>query len=162
MGDQHSTDAAGESFTAEETQALKTLVEMIIPASQEYGLPSAGDTAIFTDILATARSQQVEVSTALSALDEVSQDCQDGDFGALPLDQDVLAGVAETFRQRHPAEAGLLAAITAQCYYRDDRVMRALDMEARPPHPLGYTLNQGDWSLLDPVRDRPEFFRKTP
>jgi hypothetical protein len=153
---------AGELFTDEEIQVLKTLVEMIIPASQEYGLPSAGDTAIFTDILATARSQQGDASAALSALNEASRDSQDKDFGALPLDQDVLEGVAETFRRRHPAEAGLLASITAQCYYRDDRVMRSLEMEVRPPYPLGYTLNQGDWSLLDPVRDRPEFFRKTP
>jgi len=35
-------------------------------------------------------------------------------------------------------------------------------MEARAPHPAGYDVDQGDWSLLEPVRGRPEFFRKTP
>ena len=36
-----------------------------------------------------------------------------------------------------------------QCYYRDDRVMRALGLEPRPPYPKGHVLEQGDWSLLD-------------
>ena len=38
------------------------------------------------------------------------------------------------------------------CYYRDDRVMVSLGLEARPPFPKGHVLEQGDWSLLDPVR----------
>jgi hypothetical protein len=33
-------------------------------------------------------------------------------------------------------------------------------MEARAPHPAGFTVEEGDWSLLDPVRNRPEFYRK--
>ncbi len=44
-------------------------------------------------------------------------------------------------------------------YYRDDRVMRSLDMELRPPFPGGFTVEQGDWSLLDPVRSRPKLWR---
>ena len=40
--------------------------------------------------------------------------------------------------------------------------MRSLDMEPRPPFPLGYTLEEGDWSLLDPVRARPKFYRQVP
>jgi len=43
--------------------------------------------------------------------------------------------------------------------YRDDRVLLALGMEARPPFPHGYTLEQGDWSLLDAVRKRLPFWR---
>ena len=39
-----------------------------------------------------------------------------------------------------------------QCYYRDDRVLRSLGLELRAPFPKGYTLEQGDWSLLDPVK----------
>jgi len=34
-----------------------------------------------------------------------------------------------------------------------------LGMEARPPFPHGYTLEQGDWSLLDAVRKRLPFWR---
>jgi len=46
-----------------------------------------------------------------------------------------------------------------QCYYRDDRVMRALGLEPRPPYPKGHVLEQGDWSLLDAVRGRPRMWR---
>ena len=44
-------------------------------------------------------------------------------------------------------------------YYRDDRVLLALRQEARAPFPQGYTLEQGDWSLLDAVRHRPPLWR---
>jgi hypothetical protein len=49
---------------------------------------------------------------------------------------------------------------TVQCYYRDDRVMRSLGMEVRPPFPQGFEVERGDWSLLDPVRSRPPLYRR--
>jgi hypothetical protein len=30
--------------------------------------------------------------------------------------------------------------------------LRSLGLELRAPFPLGYQLEQGDWSLLDPVK----------
>jgi hypothetical protein len=33
-------------------------------------------------------------------------------------------------------------------------------MEARPPFPKGHEVEQGDWSLLDPVRMRPKLYRE--
>ncbi|NQV59666.1 MAG: gluconate 2-dehydrogenase subunit 3 family protein [Alphaproteobacteria bacterium] len=160
MSDQDIAGAAETSFADEETQALEILVEMIIPASDEYSLPGAGDAVIFADILATAGVRHGPVCAALSALDALARKSQDNGFGALDLDQ--RDGLVTEFRRLHPAAADLLATITVQCYYRDDRVMRALDMETRPPFPAGFTVDQGDWSLLNPVRGRPEFYRKAP
>ena len=57
-----------------------------------------------------------------------------------------------------PVRAALGRAVL-QCYYRDDRVMRALGLEPRPPFPKGRVLEQGDWSLLDAVRGRPRMWR---
>jgi hypothetical protein len=37
--------------------------------------------------------------------------------------------------------------------------MRSLGMEPRPPFPTGHEVEQGDWSLLDPVRKRAKFYR---
>jgi hypothetical protein len=71
-------------------------------------------------------------------------------------------GVVEAFRRLHPGEAEVLAVLVAQCYYRDARVMGSLEMQARPPFPEGFNVDQGDWSLLDPIRERPEFYRKLP
>jgi hypothetical protein len=46
-----------------------------------------------------------------------------------------------------------------QCYYRDDRVVRSLGIEPLAPFPKGRLLEQGDWSLLDAVRERPQMWR---
>ena len=46
-----------------------------------------------------------------------------------------------------------------QCYYRDDRVVRSLGIEPVAPFPKGRMLEQGDWSLLDAVRGRPQMWR---
>ena len=56
----------------------------------------------------------------------------------------------------------VLSSVILQCYYRDDRVMRSLGMEPRPPFPNGHEVEQGDWSLLDPVRKRPKLYREAP
>ena len=63
--------------------------------------------------------------------------------------------VAKEFRATGGGAAATLVRVVLQCYYRDDRVLRSLGLELRAPFPKGYTLEQGDWSLLDPVKARP-------
>ena len=58
------------------------------------------------------------------------------------------------------AAAATLVRVVLQCYYRDDRVMISLGQEPRSPFPKGHTVEQGDLSLLDPVRARPPIWRK--
>jgi hypothetical protein len=67
--------------------------------------------------------------------------------------------VVAAFRERGGVAAATLSRVILQCYYRDDRVVRSLGLEPRPPFPKGHTLEQGDWSLLDPVRKRPKMWR---
>ena len=69
---------------------------------------------------------------------------------------------AESFRARGGPEVAALSRAILQCYYRDDRVLLSLGLEARPPFPKGHTLEQGDLSLLDPVRARPKLWRDAP
>ena len=47
------------------------------------------------------------------------------------------------------------------CYYRDDRVMVSLGLEARPPFPKGHVLEQGDWSLLRPGAGAPALLARS-
>jgi len=148
--------AAENPWSALQRRSLRCLLGRMIPASREYGVPGADDEAIFADVLTTARPHANHVHHALQRLDALA----DGSFADLDAGRQL--AVAETFRAEQPALAGLLAAITVQCYYRDDRVMRSLDMEARPPFPKGFEVEPGDWSLLDPVRVRPKFYRDAP
>ena len=65
--------------------------------------------------------------------------------------------------EHESAGTGMLRGLifhTYMGYYQDGRVMEALGLEARPPFPLGYELEPGDLSLLDPVRRRPKLFRE--
>ena len=134
------------SFSADEQAALGALVAQIIPASQQFGQPGADDPAILADILTSGAALQATLATALAWLS----------------DQTVDAGVAAEFRQSFPAQAELIQTLTVQCYYRDARVMRALNIDVRPPFPTGYTQEPNDFALLDPVRKRGEIYRKLP
>ena len=68
--------------------------------------------------------------------------------------------VAREFRASGGEAAAVLVRVVLQCYYRDDRVLRSLGLELRAPFPKGYTLEQGDWSMLDPVKARPSTLRR--
>ena len=148
---------AGETaLIANEREALRALVALIIPASAQYGVPGADDATIFADILASARPYAAEVSSALSRLDTLAE----APFASLDGARQQRA--ADLYRSAPTPALGLIVTLTAQCYYRDDRVMQSLEMEARPPFPKGYDLESGDWSLLDVVRKRPKFYRQVP
>jgi hypothetical protein len=145
-------------FTADEKHALALLVEMVIPPSETYGVPGAGDPLILDTIVSDAGRRTPRLFKALTTLDEIAQESCGVGFAGLSVEQ--RGGVVDSFRESHPGVSNLIAILTTQCYYRDDRVMIALGMETRPPHPEGYVVEQGDWSLLDPVRKRAAFYRK--
>ena len=67
--------------------------------------------------------------------------------------------VAAAFREAGGVQLAALVRVVLLCYYRDDRVMRSLGQEPRAPFPKGHVVEQGDWSLLDPVRKRPRMYR---
>lgn len=149
-----------QPLSPEETAILHAIAETVIPASSQYDLPSAGDKTIFSDILATCTNSRSELHTALSVLDDVAYQAAGTGFAALT--STLMLRVGEAFRKNHPQQAMVLETLIVQCYYRDDRVMHSLGMEARAPFPKGFVIEQGDWSLLDPVRERDAFYRPAP
>jgi hypothetical protein len=128
----------------------------IIPASAEYGVPSAGDEVIFADILRSLGRDAGDVVTVLRTLDTLSG----GVFA--DLDSARREAVAARLREAGGVALMYLTRIVLQCYYRNDRVMRSLGLEVRPPFPKGFEVEQGDWSLLDPVRARARLYREVP
>ena len=139
-----------------EVRDLRCVAGMMIPASAEYDVPGADDDVIFADILASLGRDLADVRRALAALQRLAG----GAFA--DLDAAAREAVAEEFRGMGGAPAAALSRCILQCYYRDDRVVLSLGLETRPPFPKGHTLEQGDWSLLDPVRARPKMWRDTP
>ena len=145
-----------DSLSPAETRDLRCIAAMIIPASMEYDVPGADDPTIIADIVASLGRDLPAVRRALAALNAAAG----GAFAE--LDAARRDSVVASFRASGGADAATLSRVILQCYYRDDRVVRSLGLEPRAPFPKGHTLEQGDWSLLDPVRKRPKMWRDAP
>jgi hypothetical protein len=125
-----------------ETEAFRRIVGLMIPADPAYGAPAASDPAIFADILASLGHDLETVRQAVST------------FGG-SLDEATVCA----FLSAPTHAAAALGRVVLQAYYRDDRVLLSLGHEARAPYPKGHVVEQGDWSLLDPVKNRPQLWR---
>jgi hypothetical protein len=147
--------SAENTLTPLQHDDLRVVAGMIIPASAEYGVPGADDAAIQADILATLGRDGELVRQALDHLARLAG------TPLANLGESAREGVASQFRASGGPAAATLTRVVLQCYYRDDRVVRSLGLELRPPFPKGYELEQGDWSLLDPVKARPSMWRRT-
>jgi hypothetical protein len=144
------------AISTAESRDLRRIAGLMIPQSDEFGVPGADDPAIFADIVQSLGRDLGAVRRALAILSKLA--------GA-PLadlhDAQVEAAL-EQFQASETPELAALGRALVQCYYRDDRVVRSLGLEPRAPFPKGHVLEQGDWSLLDPVRARPKLWRDAP
>jgi hypothetical protein len=140
-------------LTPRQSDDLRAIAGVIIPASMEFDVPGADDPAIQADIVATLGR---DAGLVREALDELAR------LAGVPLaslDPTRRESVGMELRAKDGEAVATLTRVILQCYYRDDRVVRSLGLEPRPPFPKGHVLEDGDWSLLDPVRTRPPFWR---
>jgi hypothetical protein len=141
------------ALTPAQADDLRVIAGVIIPASEEFDVPGADDPTIQADIVATLGRDAAFVADALDMLARIAGAPLAG------LDPPQRETVAAEFRANGGAAVATLTRVVLQCYYRDDRVVRSLGLEPRPPYPKGHMLEDGSWSLLDPVRARPPFWR---
>ena len=144
------------TLTASETADFRCIAAMIVPASAQYGVPGADDDLIFADILKSLGRDAEAVRAALALAARLA-----GGPVAV-LDGAGRDALAAKLRAEGGAPVAALTRVVLLCYYRDDRVMVSLGLEPRPPFPKGHVLEQGDWSLLDPVKARKPFWRPAP
>lgn len=142
------------ALTPAEVSDLRTLAAMIVPASEKFAVPGADDPAIFADIIASMQYEQDDIRAVLALVSRLA----DAPLGSLEMP--ARSEVASKLRAAGGSSLDILTRHVLLCYYRDDRVMRSLGLEPRPPFPRGFTVEQGDWSLLAPVRARAPFWRK--
>ena len=140
-------------LSASELRDLRRLAAFMVPADAEYGVPGADDETIFADISLSLGRDAEAVRTALAMLREIARE----DFCSLDAEQAETAAMALLSRDDPVVNA--LGRAVLQCYYRDDRVLGSLGIEPLAPFPKGRSLEQGDWSLLDAVRGRPQMWR---
>jgi len=136
-------------LTVQETDDLRAFAGAIVPASTRHDVPGADDPRIFADMVKSIGRDLDDLRAALEKLAGIAR---------LPPAERLAR--ANAFRTEGGPLVVTIARVVLQCYYRDDRVMRSLGQEPRPPFPKGHVVEQGDWSLLDPVKARPPFWRK--
>jgi hypothetical protein len=141
------------SVTQAEVRDLRRIAGIMIPASEEHGVPGANDPTIFDDILSSLGRDLGDVRIGLQELTALAG----GAFA--DLDAVRAEAVTEAFYASGSPASAVLGRVILQCYYRDDRVLISLGLEPRAPFPKGHTLEPGDWSLLDAVRGRTQLWR---
>ena len=141
-------------LTPTQRDDLRIIAGIIIPASAEFDVPGADDPIIQADVVATLGRDADQVREALEQLARIAGQ------PLASLDAERREAVAMELRAKGGTAVGTLTRVVLQCYYRDDRVVRSLGLEPRPPYPKGHVLEDGDWSLLDPVRARPPMWRR--
>jgi len=136
---------------------LDCVLDEILPAREDPALPGAGALGIGSYVVEKLGDALPLITSGLEALDQLAADRGAADFASAPADERVAL-----LNEVAAGQPGLLESLVfhGYCgYYQDPRVVEALGLAARPPHPEGYPLETGDLGLLDPVRARPRLFR---
>ena len=137
---------------------LDCVLDEILPARDDAALPGAGALGIGGYVAEQLGEARPVIAAGLAALDRLAVARGAPDFASAPAD-----ARAALLNEVAAGQPGFLESrgFHGYCgYYQDPRVVEALGLEARPPHPKGYTLETGDLGLLDPVRARPTLYRK--
>lgn len=150
-----SPEAASLTLSDSQVACLACIAGHMIPASSEFGVPAANDPVILQDILSIIdHRDHGAVVSLLASVD----DAAGGSLCAVgTADQ---AALLARLRADRPGFFAVIESIVARAYYRDARVLASIGMENRPPFPKGYTIEQGDWSLLEPVGRRGKIYRE--
>lgn len=148
-------------FTAAQQRVLVHVLDDIVPASADGRRPAAGQlgvAAYLDQSLDALPELKAMIAQGLDALDALARQRHPGGLDALPAPERaaVLAAHAGTEHSFPP----ILILHAFAGYYQEPRVLAALGMPPRPPHPEGYAMGPDDLSLLDPVRKRGKLYRE--
>ena len=145
-------------FSNAQIELVTAILNRIIPANEK--LPGAGEIAV--DYLDEAISGSSRLKRIFS-------------HGLFQLEIDAYRLFSEVFpsltgeqmdsvlRMVEADEAeffDLLLRQTYNGYYIDPRIVKLLGLEARPPQPLGYKVDQGNITLIEKVKNRGLTYRK--
>lgn len=139
-------------LSSAQLEILAAVLDTIVPASVEDGMPGAGAAGVAQHVVAAleqAPEHEPGVVAGLAALG--------AEF--LGLDGPERAAALEALAPSQPGFLPLLLFQTYQGYYESPEVLAALGLPPRAPHPLGYDMEPSDLSLLDPVRAKGKLYR---
>jgi hypothetical protein len=143
-------------FSADETRTLASVLDEIIPPSADGRLPGAGDLGLagyITQAIRQTPEIRPMIAQGLADLDELARGRKAPSFAALPQED----------KRQLLSEQGFVLPLALHAsggYYQHPRVVTALGLEARPPHPKGYEMEPTDLAILDAVRRHSKHYRE--
>ena len=151
-----SADSTDRSFSADEARTLASVLDEIIPPSADGRLPGAGQLG-----LARYIEQALQKTPDLQPM--IVQGLTDLDAGAHRRHAQRFVALSKQEKVALLNEQGFLFPLLFHIYvgyYQDARVVTALGLDPRPPHPRGYEMEPSDLTLLDAVRHRRKLYRE--
>jgi len=149
-------------FSEEQHRALARAIDEIIPASADGRLPGAGDADVTRYIEAALRPTPMLIEMvveSLNALETLAGQRHSRNF--LALARSTQSELLQALAMSEHALPPVIMIHTFAGYYQSPRVLEALGLESRSPHPKGYVMQPNDLTLLDPVRQRRRVYRTT-
>jgi hypothetical protein len=142
------------------TQLLATVLDELIPSRPDGRLPGAGTLGAGT-VVEHAAAGTPELGQVLTqgfaTLETLARLINPEGFGALSRSAQIEA--LRDLEKIDPMFVPTLLTLACVGYYSDERVLTALNGDARPPHPQGHEIEADDFSLLEGVRARGKLFR---
>jgi hypothetical protein len=149
------------TFSSEEERLLVQLLDEIIPPRGDGRVPGAGALGLTGKIaraVETTPMLRPVMEYGLSSLAELAR--KRNPDGVTALSQQDTKAIWEEFAATDQFFQPAFLFLVYSTYYQEPRVVEALGLEARAPHPKGYSMEADDLSLLDPVRRRPKMYRE--
>lgn len=145
-------------LTGQQRATLNAMCNLMIPASADGTMPAAASLELYDDMSELPVDDVTAFADGLSQLESAAQSTHGKSFSELSTEN--AQSLFDSLRPELRQFTGLFTIQTAARYYSHDTVMPLIGLEPRPPWPLGNVVEQGDWSLLDPVRKRAPMYRK--
>jgi hypothetical protein len=147
------------TFSADQERMLATLLDEIIPPSSDGRLPGAGALGLAEHIARTVQRTPMlrpVLEYGLSTLADLATKRNPDGWAALSKEE--RGAVLKEFTATDQFFLPAFLFLVYSGYYQAPRVVEALGLEARAPHPKGYEMEANDLTLLDAVRRRPKMY----
>jgi len=148
-------------LSPEETAMLRSLLDVVIPPSGDGRLPGAGELDLAAHVARLVQQMPMlrpVLDYGLGTLAQQAGACRPGGWAALSHEE--RTALLEEFTRSDQFFLPAFLFLVYSGYYQHPRVVAALGLEARPPHPQGYAMAPDDLSLLQRVRARGRLYRE--
>jgi Gluconate 2-dehydrogenase subunit 3 len=145
-------------WSARQRATLDALLELMIPASADGRMPAAVGLGLLDALGSISTESHAALATGLDQLESAASTRLGKPFAGLDA-----APALQLVDALRPGAAPFFALLTLHVvsrYYEHPQVLAALGIDPSPPWPRGHEVDDGDWSLLDPVRGRQNLYRQ--